>query len=45
MKLSPNDFWSMSVIEWNAACAGAKPRAPLPRADFEQMMKAYPDEQ
>jgi hypothetical protein len=35
----------MSVIEWNAACAGAKPHAPLARADLEQMMKAYPDEQ
>lgn len=37
----------MSVIEWNAAVAGAgcKPRAPLARADLEQMMKAYPDEQ
>ena len=37
----------MSVIEWNAAVegAGAKPRAALARADLEQMMKAYPDEQ
>ena len=36
----------MSVIEWNAAVegAGAKPRAPLARANFEQLMKAYPDE-
>jgi uncharacterized phage protein (TIGR02216 family) len=47
LKLSPNDFWSMSPIEWNAAVegAGCKPRAPLARADLDWMMKAYPDEQ
>jgi len=47
LKLSPQDFWNMSVIEWNAAVegAGAKPRAPLARADLDQLMKAYPDEQ
>jgi hypothetical protein len=35
----------MSVLEWNAACAGTKPRAPLARTDLDRMMKAYPDEQ
>jgi hypothetical protein len=38
----------MSIVEWNAAVAGASSvrggGAPLPRGDFEQLMKAYPDD-
>jgi uncharacterized phage protein (TIGR02216 family) len=49
MGLSPEIFWSMTMIEWNAAVAGwqarHKPRAaaPLARREFDEMMKAHPD--
>jgi uncharacterized phage protein (TIGR02216 family) len=49
MGLSPNTFWAMTLAEWNAAVAGwqarHRPRAvtPLPRADFEALMKDHPD--
>ena len=49
MRLSPSIFWAMTLPEWNAAVAGWQarhmPRAvtPLPRSEFEALMKAHPD--
>ncbi len=47
LRLSPRDFWAMSVTEWNAAVAGFHAAhgiaQPLARADLEQMMQLYPD--
>jgi uncharacterized phage protein (TIGR02216 family) len=48
MRLAPDVFWAMSLSEWRAAVNGFARRssrtAPLPRADFEQLMQLYPDE-
>jgi uncharacterized phage protein (TIGR02216 family) len=45
LRLSPEEFWSMSVFEWNAAIAGlVGPRAaPLERDALKQLMETYPD--
>ncbi len=47
LKLAPRDFWSLSVLELNAALrayqweADSRPS----RRDIEQMMERYPDNQ
>ena len=42
MKLAPRDFWSLSLREWRALTAGARPRA-LAHAELETLMKEHPD--
>jgi uncharacterized phage protein (TIGR02216 family) len=45
--MRPADFWAMTITEWNAAVAGFHAAhgiaQPLARADFEHMMRLYPD--
>ncbi len=49
MGLSPATFWAMSLPEWRAAVngfatrTGARRAAPLARAEFEQLMRRFPD--
>jgi uncharacterized phage protein (TIGR02216 family) len=44
LRLAPQTFWAMSLIEWRAALSRLPKRAaPLARSDLEQMMKAFPD--
>lgn len=47
MRLTPDVFWSMSLAEWRAAVNGFARRSsraqPLARAEFEQLMKQFPD--
>ncbi|MEI9932793.1 MAG: phage tail assembly chaperone [Rhizomicrobium sp.] len=44
MRLSPRDFWAMSLPEWRAALSRLPKRmARLARNDLEQMMKEFPD--
>lgn len=46
LSLRPDDFWSMTPAELEAALEGAfgrAPAVPFSRADFEALMRAYPD--
>jgi hypothetical protein len=48
MRLTPDTFWSMSLIEWRAAVEGfaslhRRRTSSLLRAEFEQMMRMFPD--
>ena len=48
MRLTPDTFWTMSLVEWNAALAGFMqrngPRAqPLERKALNELMQLYPD--
>ena len=42
--LSPSDFWRLSVAEWRALTRAPGQAAPLGRAEFEQLCRAWPDE-
>ncbi|MGE0213490.1 MAG: phage tail assembly chaperone [Parvibaculaceae bacterium] len=47
LALKPGDFWGMTPVELQAALEGIfgkAPSAPFARADFEVLMRAYPDE-
>ena len=44
MRLSPRDFWALSLPEWRALCEARLPQAPaLNRGGFEQLLSLYPD--
>lgn len=47
MRLTPDVFWAMSLVEWRAAVNGYARRgrivAPLARVEFEQLMRMFPD--
>ena len=46
LSLAPRDFWGMTPAELEAAIEGAfgrAPAVPFSRADFEALMRAYPD--
>jgi uncharacterized phage protein (TIGR02216 family) len=45
MRLPPDVFWRMSLVEWRAALAGFAGRRtrPLARADLARLMEQYPD--
>ncbi|MBO9501099.1 phage tail assembly chaperone [Brevundimonas sp. A19_0] len=42
--LSPSVFWRLSVAEWRALTRTQGQGAPLGRAEFEQLCRAWPDE-
>jgi uncharacterized phage protein (TIGR02216 family) len=46
LRLSPRDFWSMSLREFQAACEGLFGRSvgPPPRQRLDELMKLFPDE-
>jgi hypothetical protein len=45
MRLSPRDFWALSLPEWRALCEARSPhqRAPLNRGDLDILLKEHPD--
>jgi uncharacterized phage protein (TIGR02216 family) len=43
MRIAPNIFWAMSLVEWRAAIARPHTQASLARAEFEALMRAHPD--
>ena len=48
MRITPRDFWAMSLCEWRACLRGFQnmrgPRAvPLARHELEDLMERYPD--
>lgn len=50
MRLSPREFWGMSLKEWAAAVSGFAERyganphmTPLSRKELEALMHQYPD--
>lgn len=43
MKIPPKTFWAMSLVEWRAAIAQPRATAPLARAEFDALMREYPD--
>ncbi len=45
MRLSPRDFWALSLLEWQALCDARFPRAgaPMTRADLDRLLSTYPD--
>jgi uncharacterized phage protein (TIGR02216 family) len=45
MRLAPDTFWAMSLVEWRAAVEGRYPRraAAFGRDTLARMMKEFPD--
>ena len=45
LRLSPDAFWRMTPRELAHAITGSRGRAPapIPRADFDALMHAFPD--
>lgn len=45
MRLSPRDFWALSLPEWRALCAARFPKGPAPmtRGDLDRLLSFYPD--
>jgi len=45
MRLSPRDFWALSLPEWRALCAACFPGSPAPmtRGDLDTLLSLYPD--
>lgn len=48
MRIPPDHFWAMSLVEWRACVTGFQSRsgtraAPLARTEFEALMERYPD--
>lgn len=47
LRLAPRDFWSMSLLELNAAVAGASGTAwtgePITKSDLGALMDRFPD--
>lgn len=43
--LSPDAFWTLSLAEWRALCAGLGPDAPPPpdRQALDALINAFPD--
>lgn len=46
LRLSPRDFWSMSLPEFQAACEGlfGPAAGPPPRQRLDELMQLFPDE-
>ncbi len=46
MRLSPRDFWALSLPEWRALCEVHFPQAPaLNRGGFDELLSLHPDKQ
>jgi uncharacterized phage protein (TIGR02216 family) len=45
LRLSPEAFWALSLVEWRAILAASVPHtaAPLARREFESLMQEFPD--
>jgi hypothetical protein len=44
LRLSPRDFWALSLNEWRALIAARRLRVPtLSRGEFEKLSARYPD--
>jgi uncharacterized phage protein (TIGR02216 family) len=49
LRLSPVEFWSMTLIEFNEACRGVArmngydTQAPITHDDLEELMRRFPD--
>lgn len=49
MRMRPDDFWNMSLIEWGDAIAGlaekngSRPSEGMTSAELEELMEQYPD--
>jgi uncharacterized phage protein (TIGR02216 family) len=44
LRLSPDTFWRMSLVEWRALLDGRFGGAPaLARNDLQSLMRMYPD--
>jgi len=41
--LSPSEFWSLSLVEWQAL-TGANVQTVMTRQDLATLMKTYPDQ-
>jgi uncharacterized phage protein (TIGR02216 family) len=47
MRLSPRDFWALSLPEWRVLCEARVPQAqaPLNRGGLDELLARYPDKQ
>jgi uncharacterized phage protein (TIGR02216 family) len=43
LRLTPQTFWSLSLVEWRALVTPPRRVAPLARADFDRLLSQHPD--
>ncbi|MBD0426290.1 phage tail assembly chaperone [Aquisalinus flavus] len=44
MRLAPDQFWAMSLAEWQLLSGGGAGGGALTRESFDQLRTLYPDE-